>query len=51
MGKVKLFPTAEYTVKAAARPGGLQDAKQRDTVRSVGFREDRSPRLNDPRAI
>ena len=37
--------------QAAARPGGLQDALKRHPLRTVGFREDRSPRVDDPRAV
>ena len=50
-GESEIVPKRELRRQATARRGGLQDAKQRDPVRSVGFREDRSPRVHDFGAI
>ena len=49
--KGEALPQPNLRRQAAARPGGLQDALKRHPLRSVGFREDRSPRVNDPGAV
>ena len=50
-GESEIVPQPKFRRQATTRRGGLQDAKQRDPARSVGFREDRSPRQHDSGAV
>ena len=48
MGPVKVFKTPEFSVKQPPDPVVCRTALQRNLVRSVRIREDRSPREHDP---
>ena len=50
-GKSEAVSEPKLRRQAASGPGGLQDALKRHPLRSIGFREDRSPRQHDPGAV
>ena len=50
-GESEAVPQPKFRRQAASGPGGLQDALKRHPLRTVGFREDRSPRVDDSGAV